>query len=125
MEQPDDEKLQAILDGLRQEPVRITADLCSGSSVAIEAFCELIRLAPSVFTEVLRLRAAVKTQALAMHSLNSVRAAQSAHDQRVLASLEAKDRAALLEEIAALKAERDAFNAEATDLRMQLKGRNK
>ncbi len=70
-----------------------------------------------------RLREAIETQAAAVRTLNSARASQTALDQRVLASLEAEDRATLLAGMDALKAERDAFNASATDLRDIIEGR--
>ena len=52
----DDETLRAILDGLRRGSVWITADRCQGDSVAVNAFCDLIKAAPALAAEVLRLR---------------------------------------------------------------------
>ena len=57
MSAPDNDTLRAILDGLRQGPVRITADRCSGDGRALNAFCDLVRIAPALAAEVLRLRA--------------------------------------------------------------------
>jgi hypothetical protein len=56
MSAPDNDTLRAILDGLRQGPVRITADRCSGDGRALNAFCDLVRIAPALAAEVLRLR---------------------------------------------------------------------
>ena len=53
----DDATLRAILDGLRRGSVWITADRCQGDSVAVNAFCDLVRAAPALAAEVLRLRA--------------------------------------------------------------------
>lgn len=52
----DDATLRAILDGLRRGSVWITADRCQGDSVAVNAFCDLVRAAPALLHEVLRLR---------------------------------------------------------------------
>lgn len=89
---------------------------------ADEAEWERERLA-RLDAECNRLRKALETQAAAVRALESTRAARSAHDQRVLNSLEAKSRAELLEELDSLRAERDAFNAAATELRDILEGR--
>jgi hypothetical protein len=56
MSAPDDATLRAILDGLRRGSVWITADRCQGDSVAVNAFCDLVRAAPALLHEVLRLR---------------------------------------------------------------------
>lgn len=56
MSAPDNDQLRAILDGLRRGSVWITADRCQGDSVAVNAFCDLIRCAPALAAEVLRLR---------------------------------------------------------------------
>ena len=56
MSAPDDATLRAILDGLRRGSVWITADRCQGDSVAVNAFCDLIKAAPALAAEVLRLR---------------------------------------------------------------------
>ena len=52
-----DDTLRAMLEGLRCGSVHITADRCTGDIRAVEAFCDLIRAAPSLAAEVLRLRA--------------------------------------------------------------------
>lgn len=89
---------------------------------ADEAELEQKRVA-NLDAECARLRKALETQAKAVRALESTRASRSAHDQRVLASLEAKDRETLLTEVDALRAERDAFNTTATELRDILDGR--
>ena len=53
---PDDDTVRAILAGLRHGDVHITADRCTGDSRAVYAFCDLVRVAPSLAEEVLRLR---------------------------------------------------------------------
>ena len=57
MSAPDDDTLRRLLAGLRHGPVYITGGRCDGDSRAVEAFCDIIRVAPALAAEVLRLRA--------------------------------------------------------------------
>ena len=64
--------------------------------------------------ECARLRADLAAVRRAVRMLDGARAAIDAHGQRVLRSLAGKERAALLEELAAARRERDDWNAFAT-----------
>ena len=86
-------------------------------ATALEIQCERLEI------ECAKLRAAIATQAAAVRTLESGRAVRAAHDQRTLNSLAAKDRSALLAELDAMAAERDNWNARATDLELILAGR--
>jgi hypothetical protein len=85
---------------------------CGDGSVSDDA-----TYAPALAAEVLRLRDALAVQASAARMLGSTRDTLAARDRRTLDSLDAQDRADLLAEMDALRAECGAFNAEATSLR--------
>ena len=118
----DDETLRAMLDGLRRGSVWITADRCQGDSVAVNAFCDLVRAAPALAAEVLRLR----DQAIVDHAafdrlyaeLDRLRAEAAARRHALCDALglDAHTReyggdAEVDAAIAALRAERDALRA--------------
>ncbi len=84
---------------------------------ALEIQCERLEL------ECAKLRAAIATQAAAARTLKGSRDALAARDQRILKSLDAKDRSALLAELDSMRGERDQWNAQATDLELILAGR--
>jgi hypothetical protein len=73
-------------------------------------------LCAALAAEVLRLREAIAVQASAARMLGTTRDTLAARDRRTLDSLDAQDRADLLAEMDAIRAERDAFNAAATEL---------
>ena len=56
MSAPDDDTLRAILAGMQHGPVHITGGRCDGDSRSINAFVDLIRVAPALAAEVLLLR---------------------------------------------------------------------
>ncbi len=64
--------------------------------------------------ECARLREAIRRQAAAVRVHESARAQMDAHDAATLRSLAGQDRAALIEELAATRRERDDWNARAT-----------
>lgn len=79
----DDDTLRAMLEGLRCGSVHITADRCTGDSRAVEAFCDLVRVAPALAEEVLRLRGMLRAASGALAAtradLHALRAAARAY----------------------------------------------
>ena len=64
----------------------------------------------------MELREAIRRQAAAVRMASTARAQMDAHDQATLRSLAGQDRAALIEETAAARRERDDWNARATTM---------
>ena len=119
----DDERLRAMLAGLRHGPVHITGGRCDGDSRAVEAFCGIIRVAPALAAEVLRLRAEIERRD-ADHA--EMECSEIERHQRMCAALDIpeEDRAYATDaevEAAATDAvcERDALAAEVLRLRAE------
>ena len=117
----DDDTLRRLLAGLRHGPVHITGGRCDGDSRAVEAFCDLVRVAPALAAEVLRLRAEIERRD-ADHA--EMECSEIERHQRMCAALDIpeEDRAYATDaevEAAATDAvcERDALAAEVLRLR--------
>lgn len=82
----------------------------------VEAVRLLVAERDEAEAEVTRLREAMRRQSAAVRMHQSAREQMDAHDQATLASLAGQDRAALIEELAAARRERDDWNARATAL---------
>ena len=93
--------LRTVLDALATQTER--ADAAEAQRDEAEGQC-------------MELREAIRRQAAAVRMHESARAQMDAHDAATLRSLAGQDRAALVEELAAARRERDDWNARATAL---------
>jgi len=106
--------VSAATDRLRQ----IAAACPTGRTVHVQSddVQEALAMLDSAVTECARLTEAMRRQSAAVRMHDTARGQMDACDQATLRSLAGVDRAALIEELAAARRERDDWNARATAL---------
>ena len=107
---------RVLVDRLRLTVAAATARPDDAIAVGYADVREVLSALDAAEAECARLRGELVAVRSAVRMLDGARAAIDAHGQRVLRSLAGEERAALLEELAAARRERDDWNASATSM---------